>query len=363
MAIQVKTDPESGKKYYNVSISIRSKLVPTLRVQKRKTKIETLNKARIAEKELYDKCYSELYEKENRGCTWGAVVEKWNNYKKTDKFDPIAPHTLHDYTQSMRKWTQSIWDKPAKEVSRSDIKKVISYMDEDGRSKNFQSKTKGVINRIFTWGIEEEIITGVLQSPTIGLKVSRRKERVPTILNKNEISILLKSAKEENSPWYPIWFTAIHTGCRNGELFALSWEDVDLSNNSIRVSKSFERRSSKIKSTKAGYWRNIPINSALKQLLIELKSSSSSQFVLPRIREWRQGSQATELKKFCIGIGITPIRFHDLRACFATQLLQNNISPATVMKICGWRDLDTMGRYIRLAGIDENGATNCLTFK
>ena len=30
------------------------------------------------------------------------------------------------------------------------------------------------------------------------------------------------------------------------------------------------------------------------------------------------------------------------------------------MKICGWKDLDTMARYIRLAAIDENGATDSL---
>ncbi|MBK9039138.1 MAG: hypothetical protein IPL83_08250 [Bdellovibrionales bacterium] len=32
------------------------------------------------------------------------------------------------------------------------------------------------------------------------------------------------------------------------------------------------------------------------------------------------------------------------------------------MKICGWKDLKTMQRYIRLAGIDEAGATEALRF-
>jgi len=30
------------------------------------------------------------------------------------------------------------------------------------------------------------------------------------------------------------------------------------------------------------------------------------------------------------------------------------------MKICGWKDLETMQRYIRLAGIETQGATNVL---
>jgi hypothetical protein len=32
------------------------------------------------------------------------------------------------------------------------------------------------------------------------------------------------------------------------------------------------------------------------------------------------------------------------------------------MKICGWRDLKTAERYIRLAGVDERGATEGLGF-
>jgi len=30
------------------------------------------------------------------------------------------------------------------------------------------------------------------------------------------------------------------------------------------------------------------------------------------------------------------------------------------MKVCGWQDLKTMQHYIRLAGVDERGATDTL---
>lgn len=33
-----------------------------------------------------------------------------------------------------------------------------------------------------------------------------------------------------------------------------------------------------------------------------------------------------------------------------------------VMKICGWCNLKTMARYVRLAGIDEQGVTEKLSF-
>ncbi|MEK7691446.1 MAG: tyrosine-type recombinase/integrase, partial [Bdellovibrionota bacterium] len=72
---------------------------------------------------------------------------------------------------------------------------------------------------------------------------------------------------------------------------------------------------------------------------------------------WTRGGQARELRKFCIGMGLPSIRFHTLRACFATQLIRNGVPPIQIQKICGWRDLKTMQRYIRLAGIEIEGAT------
>lgn len=63
---------------------------------------------------------------------------------------------------------------------------------------------------------------------------------------------------------------------------------------------------------------------------------------------------------FLIGIGLPKIKFHALRACFATQLLAKGTPAAIVMKICGWKDLKTMEFYVRVAGVEEKGATDCL---
>lgn len=356
----IKNYKKDDKVYYEVFVSIRSKVNPRIRKQKRKNGFESKAQALRYEKTLLQECMADVAKRDGEGFLWGEIVEMWHAFKLKDKFEPIGVETLADYLAALKSWTHSQWEKPAKHFSRADVKSVLKALDDADRSKSFQAKMKGTINRVFTWGMEESFIKDIYQSPTIGIKVNRKSERVPTILNRQEISKLMDSAKLLDSPWYPIWAMALLTGCRNGELFALTWDDIDFSSKSIRVSKSYNKRLRITKSTKAGYWRNIPINTDLKKLLLELKSTSVTEHVLPRIRDWRQGYQARALKTFCAGIGITPIRFHDLRACFATQLLQNKVAPATVMKICGWKELDTMARYIRLAGIDESGATDSL---
>jgi len=53
---------------------------------------------------------------------------------------------------------------------------------------------------------------------------------------------------------------------------------------------------------------------------------------------------------------------HALRACFATQMLANGVPSPIVMKIGGWKKSSTMDIYLRLAGVDTKGATDCLQF-
>ncbi|MBL7687155.1 MAG: site-specific integrase [Bdellovibrionaceae bacterium] len=45
----------------------------------------------------------------------------------------------------------------------------------------------------------------------------------------------------------------------------------------------------------------------------------------------------------------------DLRATFATLLLQKGLEPIKVMKLGGWKTLKTMMIYVRKAGVDVAG--------
>lgn len=96
-------------------------------------------------------------------------------------------------------------------------------------------------------------------------------------------------------------------------------------------------------------------------LLRELKlKSGGSAFAFTRLEKWETGDQARELRMFLLGMGLPPIRIHDLRATWATILLSKGIEPIRVMKAGGWRDMKTMMYYVRLAVVDNSGMSDVL---
>ena len=358
----ISTYEKEGKVLWKAYVNLRSKVNPTVRVQKLVVDLKSEAAAIAEERKLLKLLSQEILRKEGRGHDWREVIEKWEVGRRKNNTLTGSDITLTDYVNMLRRRTSGWLNRPANEITRADVKDVLRTMEQEGHSANYQRKAKAAINHVFTWAIEERIIQGIEESPASGVTVAKEKEeKLPEVLNIDQIRRLLLEAKRLEHPWYPVWAMAILTGMRNGELFALLWSDVDFDNRIIRLTKSYNTRARAVKSTKAGYWRNVPISRELHQLLSELKlSAGNREHVLPRHWQWDRGEQDRILRMFCLGIGIPSVRFHALRACFATQLMGLNVAPIRVMKICGWRDLKTMERYVRLAGVDEKGATDGL---
>lgn len=352
---------EAGSQLWKVYVNVRSKKNPGIRAQRRVNGIETAREAGREEVRLIRECEREILEKESQGTSWGAVIESWEKFLARDKKSSLNDLTRSDYIATLRKHTGCWWKRQAAEITRADVREVIDQMQASGASVSYQNKMKVIVNRVFVHGLEHSLIRGIDRSPAIGIKLARDEIKKPEILTINEIKRLLVEARNISSPWFPVWATALLTGLRNGELFALLWSDVDWENKAISVTKSYNCRRRLVKSTKSGDWRTVPISTELMALLKELKIHAGDRtHLLPRVHDWHKGGQARELRKFCIGIGITSIKFHTLRACFATQLIRNGIPPIQIQKICGWKDLETMQRYIRLAGIETDGVTESL---
>lgn len=350
---------QSGENLWEVYVNIRSQS-STLRTQKRIKGIKSEALAKKQELQLIRECERELLLKESKGISWDELLEKYELHMRQDLSSKIAAQTKADYIATVRRHTKAWLLREASGITPSDVRELF-IETSDVISVAHQIKVKSILGKIFQFGIESNLIRGMPMLPTAGIKFQKEEDKMPEILTIAEIKKLLFAAKEMDHRWYPVWAFALLTGMRNGEIFALLWSDIDFENKIINLTKSYNKRSGETKCTKGGYWRHIPISSELEILLKELKlKSNGSPYALPRIRDWNKGYQARELRAFCLSIGIPSIRFHALRACFATQLIRQGIPAIQIQKICGWKDLETMQRYIRLAGIEVAGVTENL---
>lgn len=361
----IKEYQSNGKTLYEVYVHVKSSNDPLLRVQKKKRNIQTQKDAARDEMRMIKEALIELGSLEEKGNSWERIIELWYNdqvreglaSRYTNKF------TIEDYRKMLLRYTADWLKRRPNELTRGDGKRVLDQLVHLQKSKSYIQKLKNTINLVFQWGVDNRIIKDVYVSPVHGIKIDRREEKFPEILNLTEIRTFLFEAKRREHPWYPVWAMALLTGMRSGELYALEWNDIDFENKLLRVKKSFSKRINEVKSTKAGYWRNVPISDELNDLIVRLRLvTGPSQLVLPRLGDWDRGEQAKPLRAFLSEIGLPSVKFHTLRACFATQLLADGVETAKVMKIGGWKDLKTMQIYMRLAGVDERGATEGLRF-
>jgi integrase len=312
-------------------------------------------KSKVEARRVYEELIVLVSEKIKRRIipSWRAHLDDYFQYLKTTG---ITNTTIYNREKLLRHHTLLNWEeKLIDEISRDDIFGLLAsrLADSSESHKKFFLKC---LRGVFQFAIDRQWRT---HNPTPVLKF-KVNDKIKSVLNEEQIMSLLRNAQEQGWPWYPHYSVAVFTGLRSGELFALKWSNVNLEKRQILVNSNWVRRDG-FKSTKSGDDRIVEIPLPLINLLRDLKlKSADSDFVLPRLSRWEQGEQSSDLRLFLKSNGLPQVRFHDLRASWATLLLSKGVAPSQVMAMGGWKDMKTMMIYMRKAGINIKDATSCL---
>lgn len=284
---------------------------------------------------------------------WANILDMYKTHlEKTD----LRIGTLYKRDKTLRKHTLDSWkNKFVDEITTGEIISLTQKMSGEMAESHRKFIVKG-LNGLFDFAVDQNYINRN-PMPKVRFKLN---EKIKLVLNEDQIQTLLKKSRELDWNWYPHYAVALYTGMRSGELYALTWGKVNIEKRTILVNQSWTEKDG-FKSTKSGDDRVIEIPKPLIPLLTELKKTSDIEsFVLPRLPGWNKGEQAKYLRCFLTSIGLPPIRFHDLRASWATLLLSKGVAPSKVMSMGGWKDMDTMMIYMRKAGIDIKDSTSVL---
>ena len=176
-----------------------------------------------------------------------------------------------------------------------------------------------------------------------GLVVSNPAKKVPLpdpgnerdrVLTTEEWNRLHSAAADHLKP---ILLIAYHLDMRSGEIMSLTWACVDLHRGFLRVLGA---------KSKTGEGRTIPLTPEVKSMLTEL--SKVRHLTMSNVLLYDgvpiQGVKRSFLT-VCRNVGITDLRFHDLRHCAATNLRRAGVDTVTAMKIVGHKSEKRHRRY------------------
>lgn len=342
------TEIKNGKTTYTV---VATAQINGKQVNRKRRSIPSMAMAKRIEVDLRIEL-RQLKENPNR-YTWNQWVNVCIERMKLE----FKKSTILGYEGNLRKWVNPLLGEYFLDQITGAMIHDIIYNQIDTLSADGRRSVLKQVKRIFTMAVDEGLL---IRNPAKSITV-KVPEAVQSVLNRAEIDTLLFEAKKRSHLYYHHWALAIMTGMRKGELHALNWTDVDFENKVISVTKSWSRLDG-IGPTKSTKNRYIPISNELEMFLRNLKAKNLTENgrVLESHEQWELGYQAYVLREFCKEIGITSIKFHDLRATFITQMLIRGVPLAKVMKIVGHATIKTTMRYLRLVAQDTQGATESL---
>jgi len=179
-------------------------------------------------------------------------------------------------------------------------------------------------------------------NPMKHIKLLKENNKRDRIVSKEELAELLKESPEHLKP---IIIAAHETGMRAGEIFSLTWEQVDLKNRLIKLNPE---------QTKTNEGRKIPISSLLERTLSQHKRKTGPVFDY-------KGKSIQSVKrsfhKACKKAGIQNFRFHDFRHTFVTNMRKAGKQDRVIMAITGHKTMSMLTRYDT---VDEEDLLNAV---
>ncbi len=135
----------------------------------------------------------------------------------------------------------------------------------------------------------------------------------------------------------PLVILAINTGLRRGELWNLTWRDIDLRKKTLTVSGQ---------GAKSGQTRHIPLNTAA---LEALKTHRGEAVPMPTVPVFGNAEFRTAFNGVLGRAKIQNFRFHDLRHTFASKLVMAGVPLNTVRELMGHGSIEMTLAYAHLA--------------
>ena len=344
-SIKKKACPKCGhvvkqNKTFRVSVSFHGKRVRqtiTGSNLQGAREIEAKLKAELVSGEYYDRRL-----KAKQEIQFGEFIK--------DKYLPYAKENKKSWKKEemlFRLWIEPVvGNKKMGKITQIDIEKLKKTMKDANKAPKTINYAIDVIRMAFNmankWGYTDK-------NPAIGVKRPKKDNRRIRFLTREEAEKLLNELKKRSRQIYDIAYISLYTGMRAGEIFNLTWQDIDFKNDIITI------KDPKNSTSRVAY-----MTESLKKLLIEKHKREHPKSLSELAFKDKNGNKLIRVSKtfdravnkLSLNDGITDPRdkvvFHTLRHTFASWLAIQGTPIYTIKELMGHKTLAMTERYAHL---------------
>lgn len=272
-------------------------------------------------------------------------IENYINYVYIEK--KLSNNTKLAYEKDLISFNDYLNDKKVKNVTSNDIKSYIKHLNEINEKDKTIARKIVSIRTFFDYLMKEKIID---VNPCEKIESPKLRKTLPKTLNEEEVNKLLDITPKTALDWRNKAMLELMygTGIRVSELVSLEVNDINLTDNYVRIFGKGKKE------------RIVPINdiatNVIKKYINEYRFSLLKGYLTDKVFISSYGKGMTRqgffkvLKKIAKEKGIKKdFSPHTLRHSFATHLLEHGADLRAIGEMLGHENIKTTQIYTHVS--------------
>lgn len=269
-----------------------------------------------------------------------------------DTYSPLAkqnkkPDTWRTEEVHFHKWIAPvIGNKPMKSVSPLDLERIKKNMADKKKAPRSIQYCLATVRQVFNVARSLSVFQG--ENPTSKVKKPKVDNRRVRFLSHEEASRLFADLATKSQQTHDVALLSLHCGLRAGEIFNLTWQDLDLERGQILVKDG--------KNSMGGRSRTAYMTTQVKEMLERRSAHKENALVFHNAKGGRilepSNLFSRTVKELGFNDGVTDRRqkvvFHTLRHTFASWLVEAGTDLYTVKELLGQQSISMTERYSHL---------------